>query len=105
MNEYMAEFTTNVLNFLSMVRITDVIDIIIIAFLVYQCIRFVRETRAELLVKGILILLILLQMSRWFRLNTVWYIMQNIVQLGFFALLIMFQPEMRRGLEITDRIC
>ena len=103
MNEYMAEFTTNVLNFLSMVRITDVIDIIIIAFLVYQCIRFVRETRAELLVKGILILLILLQMSRWFRLNTVWYIMQNIVQLGFFALLIVFQPEMRRGLERIGR--
>lgn len=103
MSEYISEFTANMLDFLSMVRITDFIDIIIIAFLVYQCVRFVRETRAELLVKGIVMLLILVQMSRWFRLNTVWYIMQNIVQLGLFALLIVFQPEMRRGLERIGR--
>lgn len=103
MGTYISEFTSNFLSFMSMVRITDVIDVIIIAFLVFQCVRFVRETRAELLVKGIALLLILLQLSRWFNLHTVQYILQNIVQLGFFALLIVFQPELRRALEKIGR--
>ncbi len=93
----------NVLSFISTIRITDLIDILIIAFSVYQCARFVRETRAELLVKGIILVLILLQLSRWFNLHTVRYILQNIVQLGFFALLVVFQPELRRGLERIGR--
>lgn len=100
---YISEFVSSFLSFMSMVRITDIIDIVIIAFLAFQVIRFMRETRAELLVKGIIVLLVLLQLSNWFKLNTVQYILKNIVQLGFFALLIVFQPEMRRGLERIGR--
>lgn len=100
---YISEFTSNFFDFMSMFKITDIIDITIIAFLVFQIIRFVRETRAELLVKGIIVLILLLQLSNWFSLNTVQYILRNIVQLGFFALLIVFQPEMRRGLERIGR--
>lgn len=103
MGEYISDVFSNVLSFLSMVKITDIIDVIIIATLVYQCVRFVRETRAELLVKGIVLVLILLQLSRWFNLHTLQYILQNIFQLGFFALLIVFQPELRRGLEKIGR--
>ncbi len=103
MSGYISDIFSNVLNFLSMVRLSDIIDVIIIAFLVYQCASFVRETRANLLIKGVILLLILLQLSRWFHLNTLQYILQNIVQLGFFALLIVFQPELRRGLEKLGR--
>lgn len=103
MGGYLSDFFSNILNFLSMVKITDIVDVIIIAALVYQCARFVRETRAELLVKGIIFVLILLQLSRWFNLHTLRYILQNIVQLGFFALLIVFQPELRRALEKIGR--
>ena len=103
MGGYLSDIFSNILNFLSMVKITDIIDVIIIAILVYQCARFVRETRAELLVKGIILVLILLQLSRWFNLHTLQYILQNIFQLGFFALLIVFQPELRRALEKIGR--
>ncbi len=100
---YISEFASNFFRFMSMVRVADIIDIVIVSFLVFQVIRFVRETRAELLVKGIIVLVVLLQLSSWFRFNTIQYLLKNIVQLGFFALLIVFQPEMRRGLERIGR--
>lgn len=89
--------------FMSTVRFADVIDIAIVAFIIYQAFRLVRETRAEQLIKGILILIILLQLSSWLGFNTMQYILENTMQLGFFALLIIFQPELRRGLERMGR--
>lgn len=101
--EFMAEFTQNFGRFMSTVRFADIVDIGIVAFIVYQAIRLVRETRAGQLIKGIFILVILLQLSSWFGLNTMQYILQNTMQLGFFALLIIFQPELRNALERMGR--
>lgn len=101
--EILADFTQNFWRFMSTVRFADIIDIAIVAFIVYQGIRLVRETRAEQLVKGILILVVLLQLSSWLGFNTMQYILANTMQLGFFALLIIFQPELRRGLERMGR--
>lgn len=89
--------------FMSTVRFADIVDIAIVAFIVYQAFRLVRETRAEQLIKGILILIIMLQLSSWLGFNTMQYILENTMQLGFFALLIIFQPELRRGLERMGR--
>ncbi len=97
------EFMQNFIRFMSTVRFADIVDIAIVAFIVYQGFRLVRETRAEQLVKGILILVALLQLSSWLGLNTMQYILENTMQLGFFALLIVFQPELRRGLERIGR--
>ncbi|MBE7026007.1 MAG: TIGR00159 family protein [Ruminococcaceae bacterium] len=93
----------NFLRFVSTVRFADIVDIAIVAFIVYQGFRLMRETRAGQLVKGILILVVLLQLSSWLGLNTIQYILKNTMQLGFFALLIVFQPELRRGLERLGR--
>ena len=101
--EFMSEFTQNFGRFMSTVRFADIIDIGIVAFIVYQAIRLVRETRAGQLIKGIFVLVIMLQLSSWFGLNTMQYILQNTMQLGFFALLIIFQPELRNGLERMGR--
>ena len=101
--EILADFTQNFWRFMSTVRFADIIDVAIVAFIVYQGIRLVRETRAEQLVKGILILVVLLQLSSWLGFNTMQYILANTMQLGFFALLIIFQPELRRGLERMGR--
>lgn len=101
--EFLSEFVENFGRFMSTVRFADVIDIAIVAFIIYQAFRLVRETRAEQLIKGILILIIMLQLSSWLGFNTMQYILENTMQLGFFALLIIFQPELRRGLERMGR--
>ncbi len=101
--EFFAEFTQNFGRFMSTVRFADIVDIGIVAFIVYQAIRLVRETRAGQLIKGILILVVMLQLSSWLGFNTMQYILQNTMQLGFFALLIIFQPELRNGLERMGR--
>lgn len=101
--EYMGEFMESFGRFLSTVRFADIIDIAIVAFIIYQAFRLVRETRAEQLIKGIIILVIMLQLSSWLGFNTMQYILENTMQLGFFALIIIFQPELRRGLERMGR--
>ncbi|MBQ4159316.1 MAG: diadenylate cyclase CdaA [Clostridia bacterium] len=95
----MVEFTTNVARFLSTVKLSDIIDIAIVAVIVYWALRLIRETRAAQLVKGILVLVALYQVSSWLGFNTLQYILQNTLQLGLIALLIVFQPELRRALE------
>lgn len=103
LQEFLAEFTQNFGRFMSTVHFADIVDIGIVAVIVYFAIRLVRETRAGQLVKGIIILVVLLQLSSLFGLNTMQYILQNTMQLGFFALLIIFQPELRDVLERLGR--
>ena len=100
---FFSELTTNLMRFMSTVKLNDIVDIVIVAFLIYNAIRLIRETRAEQLIKGIFVLVIILQLSSWFGLNTMEYILQNAMQFGFLALLVMFQPELRRALEQMGR--
>ena len=93
----------NILSNLPHIYWTDVVDIIIVAFIIYKGIRLVKETRAEQLIKGIIILLILLQLSYTFRLNTINFLIRNTMQFGVIAVLIVFQPELRRALEKVGR--
>jgi len=86
-----------------MARITDIIDIFIVAFVIYKGIKLVRETRAEQLVKGILFLLIGMQVAEWLQLNAINFILRNTMQVGVLALLVVFQPELRRALEQVGR--
>lgn len=79
--------------------ITDLIDILIIAFLVYYLLRFVRNTSAERLVKGIVILMAVQIFASWRHLNTINYLMKNLFEMSGIALLVVFQPELRRLLE------
>lgn len=81
----------------------DIIDVLIVAFLVYKGISLVRETRAQQLLKGIVILIVLTQLSEWFQLNTISFILRNAMQFGMLALIIVFQPELRRALEKMGR--
>lgn len=85
------------------IKITDIIDILIVAFVVYKGFKFIRETRAAQLVKGIVMLLVATQLSGWLHLNAIHYILTNTVQFGMLALLVVFQPELRRALEHMGR--
>lgn len=79
--------------------ITDVIDIAIVAFLIYYLLRFVRNTSAERLIKGISILLVVWLFASWMHLNTIGFLLKQIFNMSGIALLLVFQPELRRLLE------
>lgn len=92
-----------IMEIFSNVRIMDVIDIGIVAFVFYKILMLIRETRAEQLIKGLIILLVMLKLSEWAKLYVVHYILMNTMTLGVVALLIVFQPELRRALEYIGR--
>ena len=84
---------------LSTMRITDVIDIFIVSFMFYKLFALIRGTRATQLIKGILFIFIGSKLSEFFKLYTISWILNNAVTVGFIAILIVFQPELRRILE------
>lgn len=96
----MQEFFNNVI---SGIGIMDIIDILIVAFLIHRVLGFIRETRAEQLIKGLLVLVLATFLSEILNLHTVNWMLKGIMTLGVVALVIVFQPELRRGLEYLGR--
>lgn len=85
------------------VGLTDIIEIILIAFLVYQIIRWFRSSRAWMIVKGIVVLLLFTLIASLFQFNTILWLLSNSLAFGITAILIIFQPELRRALEELGR--
>lgn len=92
-----------ILRTISTIRVQDIIDIAIISLIIYRILSFVRHTRAEQLLKGVGILLIVTALSDILQIYTVNWILSNTVTLGAFAIIVIFQPELRRGLEFLGR--
>ncbi|MBQ3107284.1 MAG: diadenylate cyclase CdaA [Firmicutes bacterium] len=99
----MAEFFANIGSTLRFVKVTDVIDVLIVAFLAYKIIGFIRKTRAAQLIKGVFLLLAVTYLSGLFNLYTLNWLLEGVLTLGAVALIIVFQPELRRGLEYIGR--
>ncbi len=97
--EKVLAFLESIGNYLLLIRVSDVLDIVIIAFLVYNLLRMVKSTRAENILKGVVAFLLVLWMVDILQLNTIAYIMKNLVQVGILAIIILFQPEIRQILE------
>ena len=83
--------------------ISDVVDIAIMAFLIYKVIMLMRRTNSGAVAKGVLLLLFALGVSTFFHLNTVSYLLQQLMEWGVVALVVIFQPEIRRFLEQMGR--
>lgn len=92
-----------VMNQLALLRISDLIDVLLVTYIVYKVLQFVRDTKAMQLLKGVAIVIAVTQISAFARLNTIYYILSNFLQIGVIALFIVFQPEVRRLLERTGR--
>lgn len=90
-------------NIISNIGVNDVLDILIVAFLFYKLLGFIRETRAEQLAKGLLVLVVVALAARWLHLYTLQWILSNLVNVGLIAVVIIFQPELRRLLENLGR--
>lgn len=98
--EVIANYITR---FFQVLKLSDLIDIAILAVVIYQAVKIIRETRAVQLIKGILIIFMALFLSEWLNLHALNYLLGNIVQVGLFAVVVIFQPELRNMLERVGR--
>ena len=83
--------------------ITDIIDILIVAFVIYKLMGLIKQTRAQQLMKGVIVLVAAAFFSGLFNLHTLNWILNGAVTLGAVAILVVFQPELRRALEYMGR--
>ncbi|HCW03165.1 MAG: diadenylate cyclase CdaA [Caldicoprobacterales bacterium] len=83
--------------------IRHIIDIAIVSFVLYRLLLLIKETRAEQVLKGLAILLFATKLSEILQLYTIFWILKNTVTVGVIAILIVFQPELRRALEHIGR--
>ncbi len=101
--EFMETIISFMSAFISEIKITYIIDIGIIAFVFYKLLGLIRETRAEQLVKGFLIILLISKLSEWAKLYAINFVLQSTFTIGVIALVILFQPELRKALEHLGR--
>jgi diadenylate cyclase len=91
------------MNLLSWTTLINIIDILIVAFFIYQLIRIAKGTKATELLKGILVIITIKFVSNFFQLHTTEYIVDFVIQWSAIALIVIFQPELRRGLQHIGR--
>ena len=90
-------------NLWSWATLIDIIDILIVTFFIYQLIRIAKGTKATELLKGILVIVSIKFLSSLFQLHTTEYIVDFVIQWSAIALIVIFQPELRRGLQHIGR--
>ena len=79
--------------------ITDILDILLVAYIIYKLIFWIKETRAWVLFKGILVIFALAAGATLLNLNTILFILSNTISVGIIAVIVVFQPELRKALE------
>ncbi len=93
MEEYVSLFS------LPNVGVNDVIDVVIVSIIIFEVIRWIRNTRAWTLFKGLMVLVVFTIIATVLQLHTIMWILERFFSIGITAALIIFQPELRRGLE------
>lgn len=99
----MSAFLDNAVKYIQLLRISDFIDIGIVAIIIYYIITLLRDTRAMQLAKGLVVLFAVFLISRWLHFNALNYILGGAMQIGAFAVIVIFQPEFRNILERMGR--
>lgn len=99
----MNAFFDYMIKYVQLLRISDLIDVLIVAIILYYLINLLRETRAMQLAKGVIFLFVVFFLSQWLKLNALNYILGGVVQIGMFAVIVLFQPELRNLLERMGR--
>lgn len=105
----MEEVIQNVVSFIERyitipkVGVTDIVEIVIIAALIYEIMIWIKNTRAWTLFKGIVILIVFVLLAAIFNLNTILWIADKTLNVGIIAAIVVFQPELRRALEQLGR--
>lgn len=84
---------------MSGIRISDVIEVIIIAFLIYHILLWIKSTRAWSLLKGILVIAVFVLVAYYFEMNTILWIVNNLFSVAVMAVIVVLQPELRKAIE------
>ena len=84
---------------ISLLKLSDYADILIVSILAYELIKFMKKSNSRRLLKGLLVLIVALQVSDLLNLHMIFYFLSNAMQVGILALIILFQPELRKVLE------
>ncbi len=97
--EAIANLLGTAVSYIKTIGFWDAIDILIVAYLIYQAIYFVRRTNSRNVARGILLLVVMLILSYMLGLTMLNFLLRRAMELGLIALVILFQPELRRALE------
>jgi len=99
--EQIKTFFSDYFTWISLPSITasDILEIFIIAFVIYQVIKWIKNTRAWALVKGLLVLVAFCVLAALLELDVILWIIKNAISVGIIAVVILFQPELRKALE------
>lgn len=95
----MDKFINNIVSMVNMFRWTAVIEILLIAVLIYNLIIWIQKTKAWVILKGILFIVIIAIIATILKLNVILWFYRNTLSIGITAILILFQPELRKALE------
>ena len=85
------------------IGITDIVEIVIISFMIYELLKWIQSTKAWQLLKGIVVILIFIAAAAIFQLSTILWIVEKALNGLLFAIVIVFQPELRKALEQLGR--
>ena len=81
------------------IRISDLLDIVILSFAIYQLLWIMRRSSAGRVIKGVLVLIVAVGLADWLQLTATSWVLNKVVEWGILVLVILFQPEIRRALE------
>lgn len=101
LNSFAEKYLTNL--HIPFIQATDILEIIIISFLVYHILLWIKQTRAWALLKGLIVILVFLFIAVLFNMTTILWIAQNVFSIAMIALVVMLQPELRKALEELGR--
>ncbi len=97
------DFFTSIWEQLRFATVLDALDILIVAAFIYWIIKLMRNTSAARILKGVLVLLVFMQISSMLELRVINFLLSNVLQFSFLALVVVFQPELRKLLEQFGR--
>ncbi len=100
----LSDFLGHIINIVRTFQLKDGLDILLVAYLIFSVLRFIKQTRAGHLLRGLVMLFVLIILAKVLDLSAVGYLMNNILQLSFITIIIVFQPELRSLLEKLGRI-
>lgn len=96
-SEFLGDYVADI--YFPDIHLTDVVEVLILAFLIYQIMIWIKNTKAWMLLKGIIVLAVFILVAAIFQMHTILYIAKNSVTVMATAAIVVFQPELRRALE------
>ena len=103
MLNYLTDIWENLLSVIKSITVVDIFDMLFLSIIVFVLLKLIKETRAEQLIKGIAVMFVVLLLLNQFQFKAMGVISEMFYNVGILAIIVMFQPELRRALEKVGR--